>query len=285
MKKQLMFVVSLAFVFILAACGSTEDNDQAKETTTWDKVQEEGEIVVGTSGTLVATSYYPKDSDELSGYDVEVMRAIGEKLGVDVKFQEMGFDAIFAAMNSGRIDAGINDIEVTDKREEKYAFTTPYKYSYTTLVVREDGLSGIETLEDLEGKKAGGAATSVFSDIARHYDAEVITYDNATNDVYLRDVDNGRTDVIINDYYLSKLGINAFPQFDLVLHPEIKVHPTKQAILLEQEDSELQKKMNEALTELREDGTLTELSKKFFLGEDASKKPEGEITKIEGIES
>ncbi|GGD24014.1 transporter substrate-binding domain-containing protein [Pontibacillus salipaludis] len=285
MKKQLMFVVSLAFVFILAACGSTDGDDQAKETTTWDKVQEEGEIVVGTSGTLVATSYYPKDSDKLSGYDVEVMRAIGEKLGVDVKFQEMGFDALFAAMNSGRIDAAINDIEVTDKRKEKYAFTTPYKYSYTTLVVREDGLSGIETLDDLEGKKAGGAATSVFSDIARHYDAEVITYDNATNDVYLRDVDNGRTDVIINDYYLSKLGINAFPQFDLVLHPDIKVHPTKQAILLEQEDSELQKKMNEALKELQEDGTLTELSKKFFLGEDASKQPEGEITEIEGIES
>ncbi|QST00739.1 transporter substrate-binding domain-containing protein [Pontibacillus sp. ALD_SL1] len=285
MKKQLMFVVSLAFVFILAACGSSEGNEKEKETTTWDKVQEEGEIVVGTSGTLVATSYYPKDSDKLSGYDVEVMRAIGEKLGVDVKFQEMGFDALFAAMNSGRIDAAINDIEVTDKREEKYAFTTPYKYSYTTLVVREDGLSGIETLDDLEGKRAGGAATSVFSDIARHYDAEVVTYDNATNDVYLRDVDRGETDVIINDYYLSKLGINAFPQFDLVLHPDIKVHPTKQAILLEQEDTEIQKKMNEALEELREDGTLTELSKKFFLGEDASKQPEGEITEIEGLDS
>ncbi|MCD5324981.1 MULTISPECIES: transporter substrate-binding domain-containing protein [Pontibacillus] len=285
MKKQLMFLASLAFVFVLAACGSTEGDENAKEATTWDQVQEDGEIVVGTSGTLVATSYYPEDSDQLSGYDVEVMRAVGEKLGVDVKFQEMGFDALFAAMNSGRIDAAINDIEVTEKREENYAFTTPYKYSYTTMVVREDGLSGIETLEDLEGKRAGGAATSVFSDIARHYDAEVVTYDNATNDIYLRDVDNGNTDVIINDYYLSKLGINAFPQFDLVLHPDIKVHPTKQAILLEQEDSELQKKMNEALEELREDGTLTELSKKFFLGEDASKQPEGEITEIEGLES
>ncbi len=287
-KRLWLTILTVAFALVLTACGSSEQEEGNEQTedkqTTWDKVKEEGEMVVGTSGTLVATSYYPEDSDELSGYDVEVMREVGEQLGVDVKFQEIGVDGLFAAVKSGRIDAAINDIEVTEERKESYKFSEPYKYSFTTMVVRADGHSGIESLEDLEGKKAGGGATTVFSDIARHFGAEVVTYGNANNDVYLRDVDNGRTDVIINDYYLSKLGLNAFPQFDLVLHPDIKMHPTEQAILLGKEDSELQKKINEALAELSEDGTLTEISEKFFLDEDASTKPEGEITKIEGFD-
>ncbi|KGX90314.1 transporter substrate-binding domain-containing protein [Pontibacillus marinus] len=287
-KRLWLSILTVVFALVLTACGSSEEaegNGQTEDKqTTWDEVKEEGEMVVGTSGTLVATSYYPKDSDKLSGYDVEVMRKVGEKLGVDIKFQEIGVDGLFAAVKSGRIDAAINDIEVTEERKKNYKFSEPYKYSFTTMVVRAEDHSGIETLEDLEGKKAGGGATTVFSDIARHFGAEVVTYGNANNDVYLRDVDNGRTDVIINDYYLSKLGLNAFPQFDLVLHPDLRMHPTEQAILLGKEDSELQKKINGALAELREDGTLTKISKKFFLGEDASTKPEGDIKKLEGFD-
>lgn len=290
-NNKWLFIFSLAFVLLLAACGSSDDagNGNASEDkkeqkqTKWEKIKEEGEMVVGTSGTLYATSFYPKDSDELSGYDVEVMREVGKKLGIDIKFEEIGIDAIFAAIQSGRIDAAINDIEITEERKKTYTFSEPYKYSYTTMVVRAEDHSGIESLEDLEGKKAGGGATTVFSDIARHFGAEVITYGNASNDVYLRDVDNGRTDVIINDYYLSKLGLHAFPQFDLVLHPDIKVHPTEAGILLGKEDQTLQKKINEALKELKEEGTLSKLSKKFFLGEDASKKPEN-IKEIEGMD-
>src|SRR5699024_5120881 len=103
-----------------------------------------------------------------------------------------------------RIDVAANDIEVTDKRLEQFNFSEPYKYSYTTMVVRKEDNSGIESLEDLAGKKYGGGATTIFGQIAEHYGAEIITYGNAPNEAYLRDVHNGRTDVIINDYYLSK---------------------------------------------------------------------------------
>ncbi|MYL33685.1 transporter substrate-binding domain-containing protein [Pontibacillus yanchengensis] len=296
-NHRFLFLFSLAFLLVLSACGgssseSTEasneekSEEQNKETkqTNWEKVQEQGEIVVGTSGTLYATSFHPEDSDQLSGYDVEVMREVAKKLGVEVKFQEIGIDGLFSAVKSGRIDAAINDIEITEKRKDTYSFSEPYKYSYTTMIVREEDLSGIETLEDLEGKKAGGGATTVFSDIARHFGAEVVTYGNATNDVYLRDVDNGRTDAVINDYYLQSIALKAMPQFDLVLHPDIRFHPTEQGILLGKEDQTLQKKINEALVELREDGTLTKISKEFFVGKDASKKPDKEIREIEGVD-
>ncbi len=277
MKKRL----SLFFVLVifLVACNGKEDQGS---NTLWDEIEEQGEIVVGTSGTLFPTSYYPEDSDELTGYDVEVMKEIGKRLNLDVTFQQIGFEGLFAAINSGRIDIAINDLGITEERKESFAFSDPYKYSFTTMIVRKDDLSGIKTLKDLEGKKAGGAANTTYSQIAEHFGAEVVTYGNATNDAYLRDVDNGRTDTVINDYYLQSLALTAFPDLNITIHPDLKFNPTKQGIAMPLEATTLQEKINSVLQEMREDGTLTKLSKQFFGGQDASAEPEG-IQEIEGL--
>lgn len=284
----MLTVLMLVVVSLITACGGDQGNDQADtngdQDTLWSAIEEKGEIVVGTSGTLYPASFYPEDAGEITGYDVEVIREVAQRLDLDIKFEELGIDSLFTALNSGRVDLVINDIEVTEERKEKFAFSTPYKYSYTTMIVREENLSGIHTLEDLEGKKAGGGATTVFSDIARHFGAEVVTYGNATNDIYLRDVDNGRTDVIINDYYLQTLALEFFPEFDITIHPDLQFHPTEQAILLPKEATTLEEKVNATLEEMRQDGTLTELSQQFFGGQDASKKPEKEVIEIEGLE-
>lgn len=297
MRKASSFFVMiiLGVLFVITACGSTTDseNSHINEAETpeevankWTEIEAAGEIVVGTSGTLIAASFYDGEgetADELTGYDVEVMKEVGKRLGVDVSFEIMGIDSMLPAIKSGRIDVAANDIEVTDKRLEQFNFSDPYKYSYTTMVVRKEDNSGIESLEDLAGKKYGGGATTIFGQIAEHYGAEIITYGNAPNEAYLRDVHNGRTDVIINDYYLSKFGVAAFPEFDIHLHPNLKIHPTEQAIIMPKDEDELTEKINEVLAEMREDGTLTELAETFYL-EDASQKPTGDIEEIEGLE-
>lgn len=68
----------------------------------------------------------------------------------------------------------------------------------------------------------------VYSDIAEKYGVDVKTYGNVSNDVYLEDVENGRTDVVINDYYLQKLAIDALPDLDVKIHPDLKFYPTSQ---------------------------------------------------------
>ncbi|UOQ84555.1 transporter substrate-binding domain-containing protein [Gracilibacillus salinarum] len=284
MKKILLLASFVFILFVVTACGNESEENSTGELKSekWENIQDEGVIVAATSGTLIASSTYD-DNDELTGYDVEVMKEVGKRLGVEVQFEIMGIDSMLAAIESGRVDVAVNDIEVTDNRKEKFAFSDPYKYSYTTMVVRKGDNSGIESLEDLEGKKAGGGATTVFSQIAEHFGAEVVTYGNAPNEAYLRDVDNGNTDVIVNDYYLSKFGVAAFPDFDIHLHPDLKFHPTEQAVAMDKEAETLQQKINETLTEMREDGTLSELAIEFYQ-EDASKKPEGDIQEIEGLD-
>ncbi|GGJ65637.1 transporter substrate-binding domain-containing protein [Virgibacillus salexigens] len=291
MSKIKLLLSLLVLIVIISACDDSEGNSNSSgnedETDKrWQEIQDSGELVVGTSGTLLAASYYDgeeENQDQLTGYDVEVMREVAMRLDLDISFEIMGVDSMLPAVKSGRIDVAANDIEATDKRKEEFNFSNPYKYSYSTMVVRKEDNSGIESLEDLEGKIAGGGATTVYSQIAEHFGAEVKTYGNAPNEAYLRDVHNGRTDVIVNDYYLSKFGVAGFPDFDIHLHPDLKFHPTEQAVVIPKGADTLTKKINQALIEMREDGTLTKLAEQFYK-EDASQKPEGDIQEIEGLD-
>ncbi|MFC7061896.1 transporter substrate-binding domain-containing protein [Halobacillus seohaensis] len=277
MRKGLLTILILFLSVVLIACGSEGDSK-------WGELQEEGELVVGTSGTLFPTSYYPEGSDELTGYDVEIMREVAKRLDLELSFEEYGVDGLFSSIESGRVDMVINDMEITNSRQENYTFSEPYKYSYSTMIVREDDLSGIESLEDIEGKKHGGGATTVFAQIAEHFGAEIKSYGNVANDIYLRDVANGRTDLVINDYYLQSLALKALPEIEVQLHPDLQFHPTNSGIVMPGDADELKEKVDEVLNEMREDGTLTELSKEFFGGQDASKEPEKEVEEIEGLD-
>lgn len=292
MRKGLILMFMLVLSLFLAACGSSDEGESSSNSdggeeasdSKWSEIQEKGEIVVGTSGTLFPASYYPEDSDEMTGYDVEIMREVADRLNLELKFEEYGVDSLLPAINSGRIDAAINDMEITNARQEKFAFSDPYKYSYSTMIVRESDLSGIETLEDLEGKKHGGGSTTVFAQIAEHFGAEIVPYNNVSNDRYLSDVDNGRTDVVINDYYLQSLALEALPQFDVQLHPDLKFHPTNSAIVMPKEEPEMKEEINKVIQEMHDDGTLTKLSEEFFGGKDASQEPEEEVQEIEGLD-
>ncbi|MCM2583589.1 MULTISPECIES: transporter substrate-binding domain-containing protein [Bacillus] len=271
-SKAVIFSFTMAFFLILAACSGKNEADS--KDTGWEQIKDKGKIVVATSGTLYPTSYHDTDSgsDKLTGYEVEVVREAAKRLGLKAEFKEMGIDGMLTAVNSGQVDAAANDIDVTKDREKKFAFSTPYKYSYGTAIVRKDDLSGIKTLKDLKGKKAAGAATTVYMDVARKYGAKEVIYDNATNEQYLKDVANGRTDVILNDYYLQTLALAAFPDLNITIHPDIKYMPNKQALVMKKSNAALQKKMNETLKEMSKDGTLTKLSKQFFNKADVSKK-------------
>ncbi|MGD7045043.1 transporter substrate-binding domain-containing protein [Jeotgalibacillus proteolyticus] len=260
---------------LLAACGSgSSDNSGEESNSVWDKIQEEGVITVATSGTLYPTSYYDSETEELTGFEVEVVLEMAERLDLEVDFEEIGFDGMLTAVNSGQVDLAANDIEITDERKDKFAFSTPIKHSYGTAIVREDDLSGIETFEDLEGKQAAGAATSVYMELARKYGAIEKIYDNATNEEYLRDVHVGNSDVILNDYYLQTLALEAFPELDITIHPDLKYSPSEAGMVMNRENTELIENVNQTLDEMLEDGTIAEISAEFFAGADVTQKPD-----------
>ncbi|MDX5980863.1 transporter substrate-binding domain-containing protein [Exiguobacterium profundum] len=280
MKRTTKGLAATLFLAIpLAACGD-DSTDQA-DTTRWEEIQEEGTLTVGTAGTLYPASFREEESDTLTGFDVELMKEIAKRLDLEIEFKEMAFDNMLTSVQNGQIDVAANDISVTEDRKEKFAFSKPYKYTYGTAIVRKSDLSGIESLEDLKGKKAAGEATTVFMDVAREYGAEEVIYDNATNDQYLRDVSTGRTDVILNDYYLQTLALAFFPEFDITIHPDIAYNPQEVAFLMDKENDELQEKIDRVLNEMLEDGTVKKLSEQFYNGADVSVEPDVDATIVE----
>ncbi|WP_214734255.1 transporter substrate-binding domain-containing protein [Exiguobacterium sp. s154] len=280
MKRTPKGLAATLFLAIpLAACGD-DSTDQA-DTTRWEEIQEEGTLTIGTAGTLYPASFREEESDTLTGFDVELMKEVAKRLDLEIEFKEMAFDNMLTSVQNGQIDVAANDISVTEDRKEKFAFSKPYKYTYGTAIVRKSDLSGIESLEDLKGKKAAGEATTVFMDVALEYGAEEVIYDNATNDQYLRDVSTGRTDVILNDYYLQTLALAFFPEFDITIHPDIAYNPQEVAFLMDKENDELQENVDRVLDEMLEDGTVKELSEQFYNGADVSVEPDVDATIVE----
>ena len=204
MKKKFFAVISLALAAVfLVACSSQSSGEK-----NWEKIEKRGTIKVATAGTLYPQTYHD-DKNNLTGYDVEILKEVGKRLKLKIDFTEMGVDGMLTAVNSGQVDIANYSLEDDNKNVKKFLRSEPYKYSFTSMVVRDSDNSGISSWKDLKGKKAAGAASTKYMKIAKKMGAELVVYDNVTNDVYMQDLVNGRTDVIVNDYYLQKMAVAA----------------------------------------------------------------------------
>lgn len=270
MKKGWVAVLLLGSSLLLAACGTATQG--AAKDTSWTKVEQEGEMTVATSGTLFPASYY-NDQNQLTGYDVEVAKEVGKRLDVAVTFKEYNVDGQIASIDRGEADFAANDFGLSKERGEKFMLSTPIKYSFDSMIVRKKDDSGIKSLADLKGKKAAGEPNTSYMRIAEKYGATPVTYDNATNDQYLTDVANGRTDVILNDYYLQKMSVAALPNIPVKILDGVFFNANHSGFLFVKGHDELLKKVNGTLKAMQEDGTLATISEGYFQT-DVSVKPD-----------
>lgn len=289
MKKKLIWATTLlvcAMLFV-SACGTKETTEEEQKDVTeklvsrdWEVIKEEGTLKVATSGTYFPNSYHDEESNELTGFEVVILREIANRLGLEVEFTEMGVDGMLTSLNSEQIDIAALGIDRDGENADKYNFTIPYKYSFGSMVVREEDNSGIEKLEDLKGKKAAGAATTSYMKVAEKFGAELVIYDNATNDQYLWDVANGRTDVVLNDYYGQLMATEALPEIPVKVH-DVFYNPSETNYAIKLGNDEFTKQINAQLEAMHDDGTLSEISKQFYNGEDVTVQKDYEFQEID----
>lgn len=260
-KGKIVAMVGFLGLFagvLLSACSKPTEED-----TSLSKVEEAKTLVVATSGTLYPSSYY-NDENELVGYDVDVAKEVAKRLGVEITFKEYNVDGQVSSLTRGEADFAANDFGLTDERAEKFSLSTPIKYSFDSMIVRKSDDSGIASLEDLDGKKAAGEPNTSYMRLAESYGAELVTYDNATNDQYLTDVANGRTDVILNDYYLQKMAVAALPDIPVKILEDVYFNPNETGFLFVKDHQALQEKVDAVLAEMKEEGRLKELAETYF---------------------
>ena len=261
MKK---LVLVLAFVMVMSVV-FTGCSPKEQESGSDDGVVEGGEegiIRVATTGVYYPYTYM--EDDELKGFDIEVWEEIGRRTGKKIEWEITSFDGMFGMLDSGKVDSAANQISVTPKREEKYEFAEIYAYNPYKICVGEDDDS-IETLEDLYGKKIGCQATESKKEFLDKADPEEkierVIYGS---DTYIKDIELGRIDATLHavvafgpmkeksGYKVKLVGDNVF--YEDNSYPFVK----------NEENQGMIEEVNKAISDMHDEGTLTELSNKWF---------------------
>ena len=272
---SMMSVMAAAGVLTLSGCSNSSTSTAASAGASsaagsaadqLAAIQASGKLIVALEGAWQPWSYHD-ESDTLVGYDVEVSRAIAEKLGVEPEYVESDWDSLFAGLDAGRYDLVCNGVEVTEERAKTYDFTTPYGYIHTALAVRKDN-EDIKSFEDLAGKTTANSPASTYMELAESYGATVQGIDTLEETIQL--LTAGRIDATLNAdvSFYDYLNVHPDADFKIVAQTEEASHV---AIPLRKGDASatLLEAINNAIDELRADGTLKELSEKYF-GQDIS---------------
>ena len=265
---SLMGVMAAAGVLNLTGCSSKDTAASTASSATLNKldsIQKSGKLVVALEGAWQPWSDHDS-SDTLVGYDVEVSRAIAEKLGVEPEYVESDWDSLFAGLDAGRYDMVCNGVEVTEERAKTYAFTTPYGYIHTALAVRKDN-EDIHSFEDLKGKTTANSLASTYMELAESYGATVQGIDTLEETIQL--LTAGRIDATLNADVSFYDYLNVHPDADFKLVAQTAEASHVAIPVLKSEDTAYLDALNAAIEELRADGTLKTLSEKYF-GQDIS---------------
>ena len=253
----------------LAGC-STDAGDSASAAPGTDdslsSVLDSGTLTVATEGTYRPFSFHEDGTGDLTGYDVEVIEAVADELGVETRFEETQWDAIFAGLDAGRFDVIANQVSITPDREESYTFSTPYTVSTGVIVVREDDDS-IGSFADLDGKITAQSLTSNWYALATESGAQVEAVEGWAQAITL--LEQRRVDATINDsltwldhqQQTGAGGLKVAAETD---------EQSLSAFAFRRGSTALADAVDEALATLAADGTLTTISEKYF-GQDVSR--------------
>ena len=256
MKKSVLKSILAAVLLVLIAVMAAGCAQEAQKETE--------ELVMGLDDTF-APMGFRDEKGNLVGFDVDLANEVSERIGVTMKFQPIDWSMKETELNGGNIDLIWNGYTITAERQEKVAFTKPYLENSQIIVTMAD--SDIVTKADLAGKnvtvQAESSALDAINaepDVAASF-GELVEF--ATNNEAFSDLESGRSDALVVDevnarYYMKQAGEEKYKVLEEDFGDE------EYGIGLRKDDTELLKKINDAMDEMKSDGTYDEIYEKWF---------------------
>ncbi len=259
MNKKIvaMLLTAAMSVTLLAGCGGS--GDAAK--TDGDK--NSNKIVMGTNPTFEPFEYQD-ESGKMKGFDLDLVKAIGEDQGFEVEVKSLEFDALVGALQSGSIDLIAAGMSITPDRQENAIFSKPYMDASLGIIVAND--SDIKTADDLKGKVVAAQIGSTGADACQELKKKGVVKEVKLLDNFntcIQDLKSGGTDAIINDMPVNQAYMKSHPN-DVVLVGEPYV-ADYYGIACAKDNKELADKINAGLDNLIKNGKYQELCKKYNL--------------------
>lgn len=259
-KFTLLFLLTMV-ITVLAACGSSEEG---AETTDSGATSEKETLIIGIDDAF-APMGFRDDNNEIVGFDIDLARAAGEHMGVEVEFQPIDWSTKESELSSGRIDLIWNGYTVTDERKEKVLFTEPYLENAQVVMTLKD--SSLAALNDLAGKEVGiQALSSALDALNSHPVSEEVSLNEYKDNVLaLTDLKAGRVEAVVIDKVVGEYFMTQQPDTFKILDESLA--PEQYAVGVKKGNEALLEKLQAALDAMNEDGTAAEISTKWF-GED-----------------
>ena len=260
MKNKLFLLMLVSVIGILTACGTKDSNTNGSV----DASNEEGKevLVMGTSADYKPFEYVDSaKGEEIIGYDIDLAYMIGEKLGFDIKIQDMDFNSLVPALQTGKIDFVISGMSPNEEREKVVDFSQPYNETQQVIVVKKE--SGIKKSADLAGKKVGVQTASIQENMANELAKTVDMKIEGRTRIpeIIQDMMAKRLDAAIVESGVAEGYVKKNDQ--LTMFPlEVQVADYKAIAVAE--GSELKAQIDKALEELIEEGKIKELEEKWL---------------------
>ncbi len=256
MKK--LFAVTL--ILMLMVCGFAHAED-----TSLQYILDKGTLILGLDDSFPPMGFRD-ENNEIVGFDIDVAREVCKRMGVELVLQPIAWDAKELELNSGNIDCIWNGMSITPERQASMAMTFPYLNNQMVFYVRAD--SGIKTLEDLNGKvvavQNGSYAeellTGEFADLALTFEGDILGYDDYLT--AMMDLQTGGCDAVLVDLVVGEYKINGMGATDLVAGPVLA--DDNYGIGFRIGDIALRDEVERILQEMKADGTLAQICKKWF---------------------
>ena len=269
MKKIVALLIVAAMAVSMAACGGKKDDagsaagnasaaEESKEATG-------GTLIMATNATFPPYEYV--EGDKIVGIDAEIAEAIAKDLGMELQIDDMEFDSIIAAVQSGKADMGVAGMTVNEDRLKNVNFSDSYATGVQVVIVKED--SDIKSVDDMTGKLIGvqqGTTGHIYcSDTpknGRFGEENVVAYPNGANAVEA--LKGGKVDCVVIDNEPAKAFVAANEGLKIL---DTEYVTENYAIAIAKDNEELLNKVNDSLAKLKADGTLQSIIDKYIKAE------------------
>lgn len=255
LKKIAAIVLSAALVVALAACGSSKDSDSNKSSGKAET------LTMGTNASFPPYEYVD-DNGKIVGIDAEIAQAIADKLGMKLEIKDMEFESLVPAVKAKSIDLALAGMTVTDERKQSVNFSDSYSTGVQVVIVKEN--SEIKTVDDLKGKKIGVQAGTTSDTYCSEDFGEENVKQFSNGSLAVAALANGQVDCVVIDNEPAKNYVAANSGLKIL---DTEYVTEDYAIAISKDNDELLKKVNNALKELKEDGTVDKIVGKYIKAE------------------
>jgi len=217
-------------------------------------------LIVGTNATFVPFEFKDEKTQDYTGFDIDLIRAIGKRINKDVELKNIAFDALIPALNTHDIDVAASGMTITKARSEKVLFSSPY-YENALAVVYKDG-TNITSLDDLKGKKIAAQLGTTGADLAHKIEGTTVKEFDHSNEALL-ELQNGGVDATVIDLPVAQFYSTKHPD----QHIKFMAYPNTKEYLglaINKDNKDLQEQINKAIADMKADGEFNTLYKKWF---------------------